>query len=126
MTVFTSLFAHATSNVTAGDYVIDDGGLYGDVTQVYANGKVKILLENTVIYVIRDTADLGKSCGCVEGICKGSQVVDNDNRTGEVINVFDNGTVRMLLTNSVQYQISSFSDLGMDKSCVATKSCRCN
>ncbi len=115
-----------TAHLEVGDQVITDDGMNGEVRQVYANGKVQILLANTVVYVIRNKSTLGKSCRCVEDICRNDKVIDSDNISGEVRYVYDNGTVKMTLTNSVTSVIRTFSDLGVTNSCVETNSCTCH
>lgn len=81
-------------NFCKGSRVILDGGSTGNIISPYSNGKATVLTDDPYFYTyVKHISTLGLGYRCSGSLCVGDRVMAPANWTGEVQEIFDNGTV---------------------------------
>jgi len=111
------------NHICVGDRVIDSYEYLGTVEEVFDNGKSAVHFDVYGTY-IRPTSSLGKGFRCIESVCVNNRVIDSNNNTGTIRELFDNGKSAVYLDGYGTY-IRSFSSLGIKLSCRLRDACSC-
>lgn len=80
-----------------GDRVIDERDKAGTVRAILGGGEVLVRLDGGLWRARREAGRLAKSVGCLRGICIGHSVIDSENKTGTLMELFANGKARVKL-----------------------------
>ena len=95
---------------------VNFGNRAGKVYEVFDNGTVRIVMDDSYNDAYKDVTEIGKGFRCVEDICQGDRVEFNG-RTGKTLEAFDNGTVRISMDDSYNNAYKSMYDLGYEVRC---------
>lgn len=101
-----------------GDRVLDQYDRVATVLNVYSNGRAEISLDNVNSTAIVDTNTLAVEVQCNDGVCAGDHVLDNNNRLGNVVDVFSNGKSNVNLANYDTNFIAVNYVLGVGYRCI--------
>jgi len=85
-----------TLELCLGDRIIDNENDTGKVIALYSNGKAKIDWDKSSYGVtISNIRQLSKSYRCSGNLCVGQYIIDDEDDTGKVVEIFENGKVRV-------------------------------
>ncbi|MBO9666724.1 MAG: beta-sandwich domain-containing protein [Bdellovibrio sp.] len=85
------LSVRCLQDVCVKSRAIDANGSYGDILEVYSNGKVRMEFDAYSGEYIRATRNIGLGLRCVNGLCAKDRIVDSNNTAGEIVEIFSNG-----------------------------------
>lgn len=110
--------------ICSGARVIDHNNYTGKIEEIFSNGVVKFYRDEYGV-VDRNITNLSRRYRCVHSLCVGDRVIDQNNYTGYVHEIFENGVVKF---NRDNYGVvdRKMRDLGIAENCSATRSCQCD
>lgn len=88
----------------------------GKVNEVFTNEMLKIDSDYSKFWKYRLLKDVGKSFRCVESTCVGDRVIYN-NHTGSVVELYDNGNVKIDSDYSSYFVYKNQKQLGLGVEC---------
>ncbi len=107
-----------------GDRIIDQWGNPGVVSELYSSQKAKVTLDPQDY--VREISFLGKGYRCMEDVCVGRKVIDQWNNEGTIVEIFDNGMVRLKHSLGGAIYTRRLAELGISLDCLRDMSCRCH
>ncbi len=100
-----------------GSIVIDNENDIGTILQVYDNGKILIDYIHLRKHYYKTANQLSLSYRCSDGLCVGDRIIDNENDTGKVLRIFDNGAVQIDYDGYRKHYIKHIHSLGHKVQC---------
>lgn len=109
------------------DRIMDDGDRVGSVVEVFSNGKAIVTFDGGAFKsYVRKTEDLGKGYRCIENLCVGDRIIDESDKVGKVLELFDNGKAKVSLEGGAfPSYVRTFSQLGVKLNCRLRENCSC-
>jgi len=104
-------------NFCIGSKVIDSENDIGRILEVFDNGKALIDYDKYNKHYVRKTRNLALSYRCSDGLCVGDRVIDNENNTGRVLTIFDDGKVQIDYDNYNRHYVRTLRSLGYKIDC---------
>jgi|GEM_PF-2291770 len=114
----TQAFACPGNVICKDDRIIDESNITGVVEAVYSNGKAKVRLDGYSNTYIRDTNSIAKGVSCLGQLCAQTRVIEESNITGNVVEVFTNGKVKVELDGYSNTYIRQARSLGLAVRCL--------
>ena len=112
-----SSFAFASAGRICERDRVNFGAKVGTALEVFSNGKVRIDMDDSMTNAYKNVSELGRGVNCFSHICKNDRVTFNS-RAGKVLEVFDNGTARIDMDDSMTNAYKDVSEIGKGFRCV--------
>jgi len=109
------------ANVCKNDRVNFDYNFSGKVEEVYDNGMVKINSDSHSSYQYRQIQDVGVARRCISQLCVHDGVSFDYSFSGRVVEIYDNGMVKINSDSHNSYQYRRIQDLGAEVRCSTSK-----
>ncbi len=97
----------------AGDRVISYSLKVGSVLQVFKSNRLLIQFDNQIRAEILSPSQVNQSVSCSGQICRGQQVTNFMNQTGQVVEVFSSGWVRIYLSAEQTVVLRKISEISI-------------
>lgn len=112
-------------HICVGDRIVDSSENVGTVKEVFDNGKARVDLDRYTGTYIRQVNTLGKGFSCIESVCVNDRMIDSSQKTGRILELFDNGKARVDFDRYTGTYIRSFVSLGIQLNCNLRENCSC-
>lgn len=94
------------------DYRVIFSQYTGTVIEVFSNGNAKVKLDYTNGHIqFKKVSDLSVEVNCLEDLCKGDRV-NFEHYTGNALELYSNGIVKILLDNRLGLVFKNYKTLG--------------
>ena len=106
------------------DSVIFDRHSIGSILKIFENGDALVITSFQSFPYVTDISRLAKEAQCIQGICKGDNILFNEKWEGTVIHIYKNGAAQVQTDFSSSPYITDASRLSHSDSCQNSQGCR--